>query len=290
VHSYLRNDADAAIHGDRQIATAADSEGPLRMLRLWSVRTEHGTRGVGTAAESRPHGFALKGIFEYDATATDKLELHTSGARRVEMEHARKHDVSIGVLDSNRFAEKFRDFLHGREPCRDAEFESDAESGRNMSTDVAAESHRRSAGACCGAVWRTANCSSALPGALPGKHRAAADIPTSLLGGSSPCSRQRHRQNDYRSSINQELDSIEMLRRFTSTRTCLPVEVDQLRAAGFQGESRPWCGGAAWRDPKRDEGEYELRVTFAFGAVFSGVMGVPVALVAVRGIEPRFRG
>jgi hypothetical protein len=35
--------------------------------------------------------------------------------------------------------------------------------------------------------------------------------------------------------------------------------------------------------PKRDdEPHYELRATFAFGAVFSGVIGVPVALVAVR--------
>ena len=44
--------------------------------------------------------------------------------------------------------------------------------------------------------------------------------------------------------------------------------------------------------PKRDgEGDcYELSAEFAYGAVFSGVLRAPMAVVAVRGIEPRFDG
>jgi hypothetical protein len=96
VNSYLRDDADAAVHGDRQVATTADSESPARLLRTYYVWTEGGTR-----RKKWPFGLASKSIFAHKAGATHERELRPSGARRVDVKQAGKHDVSMVILDSH---------------------------------------------------------------------------------------------------------------------------------------------------------------------------------------------
>jgi hypothetical protein len=96
VNSYLRDDTDAAVHFDRQVATTADSEGPTRLWRSYYVWTEGGTHG-----EKWPFGLAFKSIFAHKAWANHERESRPSGARRVEVKQAGKHDVSMVVLDSH---------------------------------------------------------------------------------------------------------------------------------------------------------------------------------------------
>src|SRR5256885_3368999 len=101
------------------------------------------------------------------------------------------------------------DVLQSGNPRWQAEFESDAERGHDMATDVAAEAYGRSADARLGAMWTRARCSSA----LPRKHRSAADVAASLLCSSSSA-RRHSRDDDYRSSINDYRSSINHETRF----------------------------------------------------------------------------
>jgi hypothetical protein len=69
----------------------------------------------------------LKRVLVHKTAATHKLELRAPGARSMEMEHAREHDVSIRILFSSAAAPEIRDVLDRREPRRDAELEGDAQ-------------------------------------------------------------------------------------------------------------------------------------------------------------------
>jgi hypothetical protein len=96
VHAYLRNDADAAVYGDRHVTATADAERPARLLRCYSVWTEGGAR-----REKWSVGFAYQSIFAHKAGATNERKLRPARAKCVEVEQAGKHDVSISVLDSH---------------------------------------------------------------------------------------------------------------------------------------------------------------------------------------------